>query len=144
AVALVERAGIAVGRAPRAARNLRVRGTAGARPGAAFGDVAFAGRGATHGRARQQTVGRTGRAHAAAGLGDVAYAGGRATGAARRTEAARRRTARGRLAVGAAQIAGLARSDERVTADVDLRDRPAFTAHAVVVEHLAVAGDRAD
>src|SRR5438552_13206130 len=87
AIALVAAARVAVGRARRPGRGLRVRRAVGAVPRAVLRRVARARRGAALDEGRHEAVRRAGRARAGAGLVHVAEAGG---GAADRPGVARR------------------------------------------------------
>src|SRR5206468_3590891 len=73
AVALIERAGVAVRRARRPRALLPVGRAAGPVAGAVLRRVALARARAAHRARRQEAVGRTGRARPRAGLGDVAW-----------------------------------------------------------------------
>src|SRR5206468_2272017 len=90
AVALIERARIAVVGAGRSARLLGIRRTRGTRARAGLRQVAHAGRRATHGAGGLEDIGRTGRARPVAGLGHVADAGRGAAHSARRRLRVRR------------------------------------------------------
>src|SRR5207253_1901434 len=84
AVALIERARIAVVGARGPTRLLRIRRTRGTRARAGLRQVAHAGRRAAHGAGGLEGIERTRRARPVAGLGDVADAGRGATHGARR------------------------------------------------------------
>src|SRR5439155_323198 len=84
AVALIERARIAVVGARGPTRLLGIRRTPGTRARAGFRQVAHAGRRTAHGAGGLERIGRTGRARPVAGLGHIANAGRGPTHRARR------------------------------------------------------------
>src|SRR5439155_1242510 len=135
-VALIERARVAVARARRPRRLLRVGRAARAVARAVLGQVALAGRHAADGARRGEAVGGAGRARARAGLRHVADIGHGPADGARRLERAAQGAARPCRPVGGALIALLLGLDRAVAAHRQRRHRPAAV-RPVVVEDLA-------